>query len=78
MDKHTALETLIRHSFTLSEKARKRLIKNITSFTDEEIYALGRYLALEKRNLLKANDALIESFAQIEAVLIEKEKDLNE
>ena len=52
MDKKTALKILIEDSFLFSPILKERLVQNIDSMTDDDISALGKMLAGDKKETL--------------------------
>jgi hypothetical protein len=65
MDKRTALQVLIKHSFLISDKIKSTLISKIPSLNDEQIEVLGKLLAKEKQLSLKAANKKIKEMDRI-------------
>lgn len=53
MNKKTALTILIKNSFLIPDKKKEKLIKDLDSFSEEQIISLGKLLAFEKKRSLK-------------------------
>ncbi|MFA6814322.1 MAG: hypothetical protein GX943_04045 [Candidatus Pacebacteria bacterium] len=55
MDKKTAVRTLLKHSFFLTEEAKNAILEKLDSMSETEIDTIGKFLALEKeRSLVNA------------------------
>lgn len=53
MEKREALKVLLKHSFFLTEEAKQSILLKLDSFSDEEVDAIGRFLAVEKKKSLE-------------------------
>jgi hypothetical protein len=53
MDKKTAVKTLLKHSFFLTEEAKKAILEKLDSMSEIEIDTIGKFLALEKEKSLE-------------------------
>ena len=63
MDKKTALKTLLKHSFFLTEEAKLDILSKLDSMSEMEIDTIGKFLALEKEKSLE-NAQMISQAAQ--------------
>jgi hypothetical protein len=61
MGKKEALTILINNSFLLTEVDKKKLLSLISTMEPDLIDALGKFLALEKKASLEANEEVIKS-----------------
>lgn len=71
MDKKQALITLIKHTYLFTDEVKSQLIARVISMSDEDVYNLGRFLAVEKKKSIEENRKVITS---LEALLEELEK----
>lgn len=71
MEKSKALEILIQNSQILTQEDKKKLSSSIPRLSKDEVYNLGRFLALEKENSIKTNTVLVQ---QLEKLLQELEE----
>ncbi len=53
MDKKTALRTLLKHSFFLTEVAKSAILEKLDNMSEVEIDTIGKFLALEKEKSLE-------------------------
>lgn len=49
VNKREALATLIQNSYILDEETKNKMLANIDAYTQEEIDAIGTFLAEEKK-----------------------------
>jgi len=64
MDQKEALLTLINHSFLLSDRVKTELAAKLNEMSAKDVWNLGRFLALEKKQSLKANQKMIDSLEE--------------
>jgi len=65
MDKKKALSTLIKHSYVLTDEVKAQLLVKVDDISAEDITALGRFLALEKKRSLETSHQMIEHIDQV-------------
>lgn len=53
MDKKTAVKTLLKHSFFLTEEAKKNILEKLDEMSEMEIDTIGKFLAMEKQKSLE-------------------------
>jgi hypothetical protein len=53
MDKKTAVKTLLKHSFFLTEEAKNAILEKLDSMSEMEIDTIGKFLAIEKEKSLE-------------------------
>lgn len=58
MNKKEALLVLVKNSYYLDEKTKFNLLANIDSLTEDEIEAIGKFLAIEKRLAIEQASSL--------------------
>jgi hypothetical protein len=63
MDKKTAVKTLLKHSFFLTEEAKKNILEKLDEMSEMEIDTIGKFLAMEKQKSL-ANAQMISKAAK--------------
>lgn len=71
MDKKEALIVLIKHSFVLTDEVKMKLLGNLKTLKEEEIDAIGSYLAEEKKMSLENNS---QSTEQLDKIIQNMEK----
>jgi len=64
MDQKEALLILINHSFLLSDRVKTELAAKLNEMSAKDVWNLGRFLALEKKQSLKANQKMIDSLEE--------------
>jgi len=65
MKKKLALKILINHSFILAQDIKNKLLTKVDLMSDEDVYNLGRFLALEKKKSIESNKSMIESLERM-------------
>ena len=66
MDKKTTIKILIEASFLFSPILKERLVQNIDSMTDDDISALGKMLAGDKKETL---ESLEKEIAKLDSII---------
>lgn len=65
MSKRESLRVLIEHSYILSDEVKSKLLQRLDKLSDEDVYNLGRFLAIEKKKSLEAGEKIIESLDKV-------------
>lgn len=65
MNKRHNLSILVKNSYILTNESKNRILKELNSISEGEIFSLGRLLALEKKNSLEENDYVDNLLAQL-------------
>lgn len=59
MDKKEALRILIKHSFLLDKQTKEALNAKIDTLTAADVIAIGKFLALEKKQSIQQGGKII-------------------
>ncbi|OGG04212.1 hypothetical protein A2Z33_03600 [Candidatus Gottesmanbacteria bacterium RBG_16_52_11] len=61
MNKRVALVILIKNCFSLSNPAKIELLRTVEDMSEEQVEALGKFLAYEREFILKYQNQIIEN-----------------
>lgn len=74
MNKKEALKILIQHSFLLSKEVKEKLLLKIEVMSEDQIDALGKFLAQEKSKAIESFDETEKQYEEIIAELTSSDK----
>ncbi len=60
MDKKTALVTLLKNSFWITDPAKREILLKLGTLTDEQVDTIGKFLAKEREIMIRDEDKILE------------------